>query len=104
KFYKDPSKDVLIAYFNNLKTGSEPVSGTILELPTLGSEFNRPPIDISAELTKAENLLKEKRYPEVLMVSEKILEYDRLNHPNIRGLKKQYNRQLTKSCSKLNTF
>jgi tetratricopeptide (TPR) repeat protein len=79
KFYKDPSKDVLIAYFNNLKTGSEPISGTILELPILGSEINRPPIHISAELTKAETLLKEKRYPEVLRVSEKILEYDRLN-------------------------
>jgi tetratricopeptide (TPR) repeat protein len=79
KFYKDPSKDVLVAYFNNIKKGSEPVSGTILELPTLESEFNRPPIHIPTELTKAENLLKEKRYPEVLRISEKILEYDRLN-------------------------
>jgi tetratricopeptide (TPR) repeat protein len=79
KFYKDPSKDVLIAYFNNIKTGSEPLSGTILELPTLELEFNRPPIHIPTELTKAENLFKEKRYPEVLRVSEKILEYDRLN-------------------------
>lgn len=79
KFYKDSSKDFLIAYFNNLKTGEEPVSGTILELPLLGSEFNRPPIDIPIELIKAENLLKEKRYREVLDASEKILEYDRLN-------------------------
>jgi tetratricopeptide (TPR) repeat protein len=79
KFYKDPSKDFLIAYFNNLKTGSEPVSGTILELPLLGSEFNRPPIHIPAELKKAKTLLKQKRYPEVLGVSEKILEYDRSN-------------------------
>jgi len=36
-------------------------------------------IDIRIELKKAENLLKEKRYREVLDVSEKILEYDRLN-------------------------
>jgi len=79
KFYKDPSKDFLIAYFNNLKTGEEPVSGTILELPVLGSEFNRPTIDIRIELKKAENFLKEKRYREMLDVSEKILEYDRLN-------------------------
>ena len=79
KFYKDPSKDFLIAYFNNLKTGSNAVSGTILELPLLGPEFNRPPINIPAELIKAENLLKEKRYPEVLGVSEKILKYDPMN-------------------------
>jgi tetratricopeptide (TPR) repeat protein len=79
KFYKDPSKDFLIAYFNNLKTGEEPVSGTILELPILGSEFTRPPIDIRIELIKAENLLKEKRYRDVLDIAGKILEYDRLN-------------------------
>jgi tetratricopeptide (TPR) repeat protein len=79
KFYKDPSKDFLIAYFNNLKTGDKPVSGTILEFPILESEINRPAIHIPDELTKAENLLKEKRYSEVLKVSEKILEYDRLN-------------------------
>ncbi|MGD2028929.1 MAG: hypothetical protein PVG86_03235 [Desulfobacterales bacterium] len=79
KFYKDPTKGFLIAYFNNLKTGSEPVSGTILELPILGSELNRPPLHIPTELKKADTLLKEKRYSEVLEVSEKILEYDRLN-------------------------
>ncbi len=79
KFYKDPSKDFLIAYFNNLKTGEEPVSGTILELPMLESEFTRPTIDIRIELIKAENFLKEKRYREVLDIAGKILEYDRLN-------------------------
>ena len=79
KFYKDPSKEFMIAYFNNLKTGSKLVSGTMLELPILGSEINRPPIHIPAELAKAENLLKERRYSEVLGVSEEILEYDRSN-------------------------
>jgi tetratricopeptide (TPR) repeat protein len=79
KFYKDPSKDFLIAYFNNLKTGKEPVSGTILELPILGSEFTRPPIDILIELIKAENLLKEKKCQEALDIAEKILEYDHWN-------------------------
>ncbi len=79
KFYKDPSKDFLIAYFNNLKTGEEPVSGTFLEIPVLGSEFTRPTIDIRIELKKAEIFLKEKRYPEVLDVSEKILDYDKSN-------------------------
>jgi tetratricopeptide (TPR) repeat protein len=79
KFYKDPSKDFLIAYFNNLKTGSQPVSGTTLEIPVLESEFNRPSILIPTELIKAENLLKEKRYPEVLGILEKILEYDHGN-------------------------
>jgi len=79
KFYKDPSKDFLIAYFNNLKTDKEPVPGTILELPVLGSEFTRPTIDIRIELIKAENLLKEKRYREVLDVAGKILDYDKSN-------------------------
>ena len=79
KFYKDPSKDFLIAYFNNLKTGNEPVSGTILELPVLESKFNQPPIDIRIELIKAENLLEEKRCQEALDIAEKILEYDHLN-------------------------
>jgi tetratricopeptide (TPR) repeat protein len=79
KFYKDPSKDFLIAYFNNLKTGNEPVSGTILELPVLESKFNRFPIDIRGELMKAEDLLIEKRCQEALDIAEKILEYDHLN-------------------------
>ena len=79
KFYKDPSKEFLIAYFNNLKTGSKLASDTMLKLPILEPEINRPSIHISAELAKAETLLKEKRYPEVLGVSEKILEYDPLN-------------------------
>jgi tetratricopeptide (TPR) repeat protein len=79
KFYKDPSKEFLIAYFNNLKTCSKLVSGTILELPILGSEINRSQIHISTELARAETLLNEKRYPEVLGISEKILEYDPLN-------------------------
>ena len=79
KFYKDPSKDFLIAYFNNLKTGNEPVTGTILALPVLESKFSRPPIDIRIELIKAENLLIEKRCQEALDIAEKILEYDHLN-------------------------
>jgi hypothetical protein len=44
----------------------------MLELPILESEINRPAIHIPDELTKAENLLKEKRYLEVLRVSEKV--------------------------------
>jgi len=79
KFYNDPSKDFLIAYFNNLKTDKNPVPGTMLELPILGSEFTRPSIDIRNELIKAENLLKEKRYQEVLGVVGRINKYDRLN-------------------------
>ncbi|MGD8449847.1 MAG: hypothetical protein PVF36_11515, partial [Desulfobacterales bacterium] len=79
KFYKDPSKDFLIAYFNNINTGNPPGSGTILELPVLKTKFNPPPIDIRIELIKAENLLKEKRGQEALDIAEKILEYDHLN-------------------------
>ncbi|MGB2927295.1 MAG: hypothetical protein WBB70_00130 [Desulfobacterales bacterium] len=79
KFYKDPSKDFLIAYFNNLKTGEEPISGTTLEIPVLESEFNRPSIDIPIELIKAENLLKEKQYEQALAVAGKILDYDKSN-------------------------
>jgi len=79
KFYKDTSKDFLIAYFNNINTGNPPGSGTILELPVLKTKFNPPPIDIRIELIKAENLLKEKRSQETLDIAEKILEYDHLN-------------------------
>jgi tetratricopeptide (TPR) repeat protein len=79
KFYKDPSKDFLIAYFNNFEAGNEPVSGTILKLPVLESKFNRFPMDIRGELIKAENLLIEKKCQEALDIAEKILEYDHLN-------------------------
>jgi tetratricopeptide (TPR) repeat protein len=79
EFYQDPSKDFLIAYFNNLKTGNPAVSGTILKIPVLKSNLNPPPFDTRIELIKAKNLLKEKRYQEALDIAEKILEYDHLN-------------------------
>ncbi len=79
QIYKDPGKDFLIAYFNNLKTDAKLVPETTLKLPILKSEFTKPLFDISAELIKAENLLEKKKYEEVLSVAGKILEHDKSN-------------------------
>ena len=79
KFYKDPGKDFLIAYFNNLKTNTQPAPGSMLELPILESKFTRPIIDTTKELKRAENFLKEKLYGRVLAITGKILAFDRLN-------------------------
>lgn len=79
KFYKDPGKDFLIVYFNNLKADTESVPGTMLELPMLESEFTKPSIDIHKELKKAEICLQEERYGAVLGITGKILKYDHLN-------------------------
>lgn len=79
KIYKDPEKDFLIAYFNNLKIDKELEPGSTLKIPTLEPALNRPSFDISKELPKADELLQEKRYEEALNVVEKILKYDRSN-------------------------
>ncbi len=79
KFYKDPDKDFIIVYFNNLQPNATPAPGTKLKLPKLISEFTQPVFDIQEELTKAQKYLEEKRCEEVLIVADKILEHDHLN-------------------------
>lgn len=79
KFYKDPEKDFLIVYFNDLKSGTEPLPGTVLKLPILPSNVTRPLMDISKELLTAKKLLREKRFKKALAVTERILKYDPMN-------------------------
>lgn len=79
KFYKDPEKDFLIAYFNNLKANTSPSPGMTLKLPILISEFTRPVFDIHEELRTARQYLEDKRYEEVLVIADKVLEYNHLN-------------------------
>lgn len=79
KFYKDPGKDFLIAYLNDLEVNAPLVPGTKLKIVTLGTRMTKPPFDMDKELTDAKTLLEKKAYSDVLRVAEKILEHDRLN-------------------------
>jgi tetratricopeptide (TPR) repeat protein len=79
KFYKDPGKDFLIAYLNDLKANEPLVPGTKLKIVTLGKKMTKPPFNMDKELTDAKTLLEKKAYGDVLRIAEKILEHDRLN-------------------------
>ncbi|MBW1693571.1 MAG: LysM peptidoglycan-binding domain-containing protein [Deltaproteobacteria bacterium] len=79
KFYKDPGKDFLIAYLNDLKANEPLVPGTRLKIVTLGKKMTKPPFNMDKELTDAKTLLEKKAYGDVLRIAEKILEHDRLN-------------------------
>ncbi len=79
KFYKDPGKDFIVAYFNNLKTSATLSPGLTLKIPILMSEFTQPVFDIQEELRTARLYLEDKRYEEVLVVADKVLEYNHLN-------------------------
>ncbi|UCF92178.1 MAG: LysM peptidoglycan-binding domain-containing protein [Desulfobacterales bacterium] len=79
KFYRDPAKDFLVAYFNNLDT-SRPLSpGTVLQLPLLDEDLSSPLVDIEKELELARQLFLNKDYPKVLPITAKVLQYDRSN-------------------------
>ncbi|MEJ2658959.1 MAG: tetratricopeptide repeat protein, partial [Desulfobacterales bacterium] len=79
RFYKDPDLDFLIAYFNNLETGSAPGSGMTLLLPILPAEVNPASIDIRQEIISATRLLEGKQYRAVIDISDTILKNDPLN-------------------------
>ena len=79
KFYKDPELVFLIVYFNNLKSDTEPEPGKILRIPILKPEFNQTIDDRSQDMISAKNLLGEKRFQEVVVITQKILENDPLN-------------------------
>ena len=94
KFYKDPQKDFLIAYFNGLKVDSRLEPPVILRMPILDSP---PPktkstsakkdadlnperaIEIKEILGKARDAYQVKNYPESAALTAKILEYDPAN-------------------------
>jgi tetratricopeptide (TPR) repeat protein len=78
KIYKDPEKDFLIAYFNDLDITAQPASGTMLQLPLLEEEhriITKPEMDIESEIAEAKALLEEQQYEQALTIVEKVLEY-----------------------------
>jgi tetratricopeptide (TPR) repeat protein len=79
KFYKDPDLDFLIAYFNNLETGSEPKPGKTLMFPILPAEVKPAAIDIRQDIISAKRLLEEKKYQAVIEISDSILKKDHSN-------------------------
>ena len=84
KFYKDPELVFLIVYFNNLKSDTEPEPKEILKIPILEPEFNQAIHDRRQDMISANNLLREKRFQEVIVITQKILENDPLNKDAIK--------------------
>jgi tetratricopeptide (TPR) repeat protein len=84
KFYKDPELVFLIAYFNNLKSGTEPEPGEILKIPILEPEFYQAIRDHSQDMISANNLMEKKRFQEVVVITQKILDSDPLNKEAIK--------------------
>ena len=76
KFYQDTEKAFIIDWFNDRDATSKLSAGTVVKIPDLEKEYTTPLIDIKEELSKANNLLKEKKYDEVLPVAQDILAYD----------------------------
>ncbi|MGZ3494095.1 MAG: hypothetical protein ACXWM6_05285 [Thermodesulfobacteriota bacterium] len=93
KTFKDPDKDFLIAYFNDLRIDSKLVPGSTLRLPVLESSTAKETVDtkesmmdareISADtdklLSRALASYKVKNYRETVSISERVLEYDPAN-------------------------
>jgi tetratricopeptide (TPR) repeat protein len=94
KFYKDPQKDFLIAYFNGLKVDSRLEPPLILRMPILdspppkkksssakkGADVNpEMVIEIKEILGKARDAYRVKNYLESAALTAKILEYDPAN-------------------------
>jgi tetratricopeptide (TPR) repeat protein len=77
--YKDPEKEFLIAYFNDLDLNTRLTPGTTLQLPVLGEKMPGNVLDTEKELVEARKFLKEKKYTRALQVVEKIVEYDPVN-------------------------
>lgn len=113
KTYNDPSKDFLIAYFNDLRIDSKLVPGNTLRLPVLESTTAKVTIDtkestmdakeISADtkelLSKALAYYKVKNYRETASISERVLEYDPANR-EARDLINESHYQMGKSLTR----
>ena len=84
KFYKDPELVFLIVYFNNLKPDAKPKPGEILKIPILEREFYQAIYDHRQDLITANNLLKEKRFQKVVVITQKILKNDPSNKEAIK--------------------
>ncbi len=79
RVYKDPAKDFLIAYFNDLDSKNPLAPGTTLGFPVLEEKLASKMLDTENELARANKLLKAKKYKSVLHTVEKIIEYDPVN-------------------------
>ena len=84
KFYKDPELVFLILYFNNFKSDANPKPGETLKIPILEKEFYQAIDDRRQDLILANNLLKENRFQEVVIITQKILKNDPLNKEAIK--------------------
>jgi tetratricopeptide (TPR) repeat protein len=84
KFYKDPELVFLIEYFNNLKSDAKPKPGEILKIPILEKEFYQASGDLRQDMISASKLMEEKRFQEVVVITQKILENDPLNKEAIK--------------------
>jgi len=77
--YKDPEKDFLVAYFNNLDIAARLTPDMTLEIPVLDEKMPGKMLDTESELVKVRTLLKEKKYKRALHAVEKIVAYDPVN-------------------------
>lgn len=84
KFYRDPELVFLIVYFNDLKPDAKPKPGEILKIPKLEKEFYQAIYDHRQDLITANNLLKEKRFQKVVVITQKILKNDPSNKEAIK--------------------
>ncbi len=73
KVYKYPEKDFIIAYFNNLKPGEQPKTGTVLRLPVLdGGSFSLSSA-AKKDLAGVRTLFRKQRYEEVIHAANAFL-------------------------------
>jgi tetratricopeptide (TPR) repeat protein len=94
KYYNDPQKDFIIAYFNDLGRDVKALPGSTLIIPVVEPVTVRHPaepkeaageakdvqtVDIKGMMVKGLSYLKLKNYREAVTVSEKILEYEPAN-------------------------
>ncbi|MCP4694911.1 MAG: polysaccharide deacetylase family protein [Desulfobacterales bacterium] len=76
EFYRDPDKDFLIAWFNDMAPGEAPRPGARLRLPLLPASMTGKVYDIEKEMAAAGALLNEQRYPEAAAAAKKILKHE----------------------------
>jgi tetratricopeptide (TPR) repeat protein len=89
RVYKDPQKDFLIAYFNDLGKEQNPAPRTVLRIPILDLTPAKPAVEaeeiltdtkgiagVDEMLTKAQASFKARQYKESVSFAEKVFDYD----------------------------
>jgi tetratricopeptide (TPR) repeat protein len=79
KVFDDSEKAFLVSYFADLDADTPLIPGIVIRLPVLDREIEAQSLNIQQQLEKAERLLQEARYEQVIPIVEKILEYDPVN-------------------------